>query len=117
MLLLKAKVSQSGNHGNGILYGGGCKENPGFMRAVMDPEQDSSGVDSHYEIFFVETDFGNHMKLTWGELTAMYDVVGVRDYGQWKADRLYLQSQPDLLQPDPDALAMERMMNGGRPFR
>lgn len=102
MLLLKAKVDANRQHGNGIMYGGRRKENPAYMHNLFLPSSDREEVESHYELFYVETDFGNHMALMWSELTAMFEIVGVRDYGQWQADRSYLQSQPNLLIKDLD---------------
>lgn len=99
MLLLKAKFSEGGRqHGNGIMYGGCKKENPAFMHQIMQETADYSGIESHYEVFYVETDFGNHMSLSWSELNSMFEVVGVRNYFQWLADRKYLQSQPNLVE-------------------
>ena len=88
MLLLKAKTAGGHQHGNGIMYGGTRKQ------YSSPPETEAY---AEHEVFYVETDFGNHMALLWTELTDMFDVIGVRDYEKWKADRLYLQSQPNLI--------------------
>lgn len=86
MLLLRAKATPDRQHGNGIMYGGGTK----IYNTIGDFVQK--------EVFYVETDFGNHMTLTWGELNEMFEVVGVRDYGNWRMDRSQLQSQPNLIE-------------------
>lgn len=71
--------------GNAICYGGDHKIY-GFP----------VGEVSEAEVFFVETDFGNHMTLTWGELENMFTVAGWQDYGEWRAARAQLQEQPPL---------------------
>jgi hypothetical protein len=61
-----------------------------------DPEEiyDSPKDEVHEaELFFVETDFGNHMKLTWGEVMEMYTVAGWQDYELWRARRDELRQQ------------------------
>lgn len=99
MLLLAAKPVDDNQrqHGNGIMYGGGRKENPAFMAEIMSGSLTGGFTpDSHNEVFFVETDFGNRMTLSWSELTRMYDVVGVRDYRVWRAERQHLIDQPPM---------------------
>lgn len=93
MLLLKAKIDKDPQHGNGIMYGG---ESKSYDIAAM------LGGDKIHELFYVETDFGNHMKLSWNELNEMFYVVGVRDYQQWRTDRNYLLSQPSYLDQDKE---------------
>ena len=84
MLALKAKTNSDRQHGNGILYGGTRKMYQNPFKEV--------------EVFFVETDFGNHMTLTWPEVIEMFEVVAVRDYDQWKEDRRQLQNEPNLIE-------------------
>ena len=66
--------------------------------------------DQIHELFYVETDFGNHMKLSWSELTNMFEVVGVRDYDQWKADRDQLRNQPSYIDKDMHCQAIDADM-------
>jgi hypothetical protein len=68
--------------GNAILYGGEHK--------IYDSPKDEV---HEAELFFVETDFGNHMKLTWGEVMEMYTVAGWQDYELWRASRDELRQQ------------------------
>lgn len=86
MLRLAAKPVTDGQrqHGNGIMYGGGTSP----MLSFDDYQQ--------RELFYVETDFGNKMKLTWTELTTMFDIVSVVDYKVWRAERAELIQQDDM---------------------
>lgn len=105
MLLLRAKTSDGRQHGNGIMYGGTRKQYFGFSET--EPHTD-------HEVFYVETDFGNHMTLSWTELTDMFDVVGVRDYQKWKADRAYLQSQPNRIDEEEHRQGIHHHMHNFR---
>lgn len=71
--------------GNAILYGGDHRIY-GFP----------VGEVSEAEVFFIETDFGNHMTLTWAEVEAMFTIAGWQDYAEWRKARRQLQEQPPL---------------------
>lgn len=73
--------------GNAILYGGDRK---------LEFDDKLSVIDN--EVFYVETDFGNHMTLTWREVEEMFTIAGWQSYEDWKAARRALQSQPNLIQ-------------------
>lgn len=79
--------------GNAIIYGG--------MDTNYDPSAPREG-----QIFFVESDFGNHMKLSWAEICERWTVVGWQDYREWRQARDELINQPNLIQrmqfPYPD---------------
>lgn len=60
--------------GNAILYG-----------AVEHPEVG--------QLMLVETDFGNRMRLTSGEVNEMFEIGEVRDYQTWRDDREHLRLQ------------------------
>lgn len=77
--VLRTKDSKA--TGNGIVYGG--------TTAMLNDEKDT---------FFVETDFGNHMKLSWAEILEMYEIVRWTSYERWKADRADLQQSPNLFE-------------------
>ncbi len=62
--------------GNGIIYG---VANSTYRPTVL--------------LYLVETDFGNRMRLTQGELEAYYVVGPERDYAKWKADRIDIANQ------------------------
>jgi hypothetical protein len=89
MLVLRAKPNETSKHGNAIMYGGETKQ---YDLPTM--------LNNHepYELFYVETDFGNHMKLSWSELTSMFEVVRVMDYERWKMERSDLRNQPNYMQ-------------------
>lgn len=77
MLRLAAKPRKDNQrqHGNGIMYGGGASP---------------MTFDNDYEprnLFYVETDFGNRMKLTWNELNELYEIIEVVDYKAWRQER------------------------------
>lgn len=79
--------------GNAILYGGDHRiygTLPGTIGGIP------LGEVSEAEVFFVETDFGNHMTLTWREVEEMFTVAGWQDHDEWRAARAELQNQPRL---------------------
>lgn len=69
--------------GNAILYGGQDRDDP------QDPP-----------LFYVETDYGNHMKLTWSEIMSMFAVGRPCSYDDWRADRRELGTKLSYLVPD-----------------
>lgn len=90
-LRLKAKTAKSGRqHGNGILYGGSLK-----TYHMFEPDKYQE-----IEVFYVETDFGNHMTLNWDEVMEMFEVVGWANYDEWRRDRDALREHPRLDQQD-----------------
>lgn len=98
MLVLRAKPNETSKHGNAIMYEGESKRYD-FPAILNEGEV--------YELFYVETDFGNHMKLSWSELTSMFEVVGVRNYDQWKADRNELRAQLSYIDKDMHRQAID----------
>jgi hypothetical protein len=48
--------------GNAIIYGGSTKFYHGFAEGEIDTQS---------EVFYVESDFGNHMTLSWSEIKTM----------------------------------------------
>lgn len=86
-MALRLRPRDPANHkvGNAILYGGVHRH---YQHPIDKP--------SEAEVFFVETDFGNHMTLTWREVEEMFVVSGWQDYEEWKANRRHLQSLPNL---------------------
>lgn len=88
-LRLRPKDPTAHKVGNAILYGGKHK----FYQHPADKPSEA-------EAFYVETDFGNHMTLTWREVEEMFVVVGWQDYGEWKDNRRHLLEQPNLIEQD-----------------
>lgn len=80
--------SKGGRIGNGILYGG-AEATPNEWEPLR-----SEGP----QTYFVETDFGNHMRLTWAEVNEMFTIAGIMDYTYWRKERAELQSQSNLIQ-------------------
>jgi len=108
------KKSRRSKHqvGNAILYGGDHRiygTMPGSIGGIP------LGEVSEAEVFFVETDFGNHMTLTWGELEQMFTIAGWQSYESWKAARNELRHQPNLYQKETHAELFERAFNQTRP--
>ena len=68
--------------GNAILYGG-------EFRQYKHP----SDAPHSAEVFYVETDFGSHMTLTWGEVEEMFTVAGYQPYDEWLKARDELRQQ------------------------
>lgn len=64
--------------GNAIIYGGETRDYP--------------AADGRFEVnvFFVETDFGNHMVLTWKEIEELFTVGHCCDYQEWRKGRAHL---------------------------
>lgn len=60
--------------GNAILYGGGTA-----MYTQPEPKEQV--------LFFVETDFGNHMQLSWAEIEELWTVGQAANYSRWRSDR------------------------------
>ncbi len=75
--------------GNAIIYGGDDFVNVYSPKVILDLEPGTPMK----PIFFVETDFGNRMKLTWSEIEELFTVGRVCPYDQWKADRNSLREQ------------------------
>lgn len=86
-LRLRPKDPSKHQVGNAILYGGEAKIYGHPMGEVNETE-----------IFFIETDFGNHLTLTWGEVMEMFTVAGWQHYDDWKRARHNLQQQPNLIE-------------------
>jgi len=84
-LRLRPKDSSKYGVGNAILYGGEHKIYGFPVKEVNEAE-----------VFFIETDFGNHMTLTWGEVSEMFIVAGWQDYAEWRKIREDLLMQPPL---------------------
>ena len=80
MIVLHTK--DSSKVGNAILYGG--------MQGSPLPRFPN---DEMPHIFFVETDFGHHMKLTWSEIEELYTVSHFQDYHQWRSERAKLHER------------------------
>lgn len=68
-MALVVRSKDTSHTGNGIIYDGGISETTGN------------------EVFYVETDFGNHIKLTWQDIEYMYAIIRWTDYDRWRADR------------------------------
>jgi len=84
-------ASKDGNKvGNAILYGG----DDGMLTLGSMVGQ----VDEPKDRYYVETDFGNHMTLTWGEINELYDIKGVQSYDHWKSERQRLREEPNLIE-------------------
>ena len=75
--------------GNAIIYGGGTKFYHGFAEGE---------VSTQAEVFYVESDFGNHMTMLWPEIEAMWIVVGWQDYEEWRSNRDELRGKPNLIE-------------------
>lgn len=80
--------SKGGRIGNGILYGG----------AEATPNEREPLRSEGPQTYFVETDFGNHMRLSWAEVNEIFTVAGVMDYTYWRQERNYLRDQSNLIQ-------------------
>lgn len=80
--------SKGGRIGNGILYGG----------AEATPNEREPLRSEGPQTYFVETDFGNHMRLTWNEVNELFTIEGVMDYSFWKQEREFLRQQPNIMQ-------------------
>lgn len=85
MLLLQTK--DGSRIGNAILYGGGTRV---YVNA------DIPAV----VLYFVETDFGNHMRLTWKEILDQFEIGPAQDYRRWKENRRHIQN--DMMHIDPN---------------
>lgn len=88
-MAIRLRPRDPSNHqvGNAILYGG--------ERRTYDIKPDEH-VET--ELFYIETDFGNHMKLNWKEVMEMFTVAGWQDYGSWREARAKCIDQPNLVQ-------------------
>lgn len=67
MITLKTKDGRK--TGNAIIFGGGYSKHTG------DP------------VFYIQTDFGNHMTLHWAEIEDMFTIGHVMDYSEWQVSR------------------------------
>jgi hypothetical protein len=76
MLILTTK--DGSRFGNAILYGGGPS---------------CYAVGETVNLFFVETDFGHKMRMTWNEVNEMFNISRVCSYDEWANDRANLQIQ------------------------
>lgn len=79
--------------GNAIIYGGDDGFNDNAIQMMI-----STTNFEPKPIFYVETDFGNHMKLTWREIEERFTIGKVMDYNQWKSERDGLRSSPNLIE-------------------
>ncbi len=68
MLILYTKNGTKGT--NAILYGG----------EDFSPHHDGP-------VYFIETDFGNHIRLSFEEMWSRYTIGPVRNYDEWRQDR------------------------------
>jgi len=100
---LRPRNSDKHQVGNAILYGG--------SRKCYNIKPDDT-VET--ELFYIDTDFGNHMRLTWNEVMEMFTVVGWQDYGSWREARAECMSQPNLIELDreQDSFIMGVPFNG-----
>jgi len=88
--MLRLLTKGGGRVGNAILYGGddGMIDLASMIGQVGEPK----------DIYYVETDFGNHMHLTWDEVQEMFYINGVQSYDRWKEERARLQQEPNLIE-------------------
>lgn len=47
-------------------------------------------------LFYVETDFGNRMKLTWREIEDWFTIGRIQDYKKWKQDQADRREQNEI---------------------
>lgn len=48
------------------------------------------------QLFYTETDFGHHQKMTWAEIEEFWTVGRLCDYKTWRGDREFLHTKPML---------------------
>lgn len=65
--------------GNAIIYGGETRW--------------CEHTHENVHVFLLETDFGNHMVLTWREIEELYTIGRYCDYQQWREERARLTDE------------------------
>ena len=81
--------------GNVIIYGGATKFYHNFDKDKVVPK-----IVPPTQVYFVETDFGNHMTMLWSEIETLWITAGWRDYTEWRSKRDELRSQPNLIEKE-----------------
>jgi hypothetical protein len=88
--MITLKTKDGSKTGNAIIYGG---EDPMDSLASLQARTFNGVCDEPKPLFFVETDFGNHMKLSWTEIEEMFTIGQTMDYSFWHAKRAELHEQ------------------------